>query len=173
MFERILVPVDGSDTSFKALVAALRLATGSGGRARLRLLYVLEEISMLHGWDPTGVVMTDLLTTLKVNGERLLDDAMAIAKAAAVDVDCELIEPAERLGEAVAKAATEWRADLVVVGTHGRHGLGRVFLGSGAEQIIRLAPVPVLVVRSTSEGVSSGMTGSVSTAVSTRAPRLA
>ena len=38
--------------------------------------------------------------------------------------------------------------DLIVVGTHGRRGLGRFFMGSGAEQIIRLAPVPVLVVRS-------------------------
>ncbi len=47
----------------------------------------------------------------------------------------------------VADAAKEWNADLIVVGTHGRRGVGRALMGSGAEQIIRLAPVPVLVVR--------------------------
>ena len=47
----------------------------------------------------------------------------------------------------VAEAANEWKADLVVVGTHGRRGLGRMLLGSGAEQILRLSPLPVLVIR--------------------------
>ena len=70
MYKRILVPVDGSDTAIKALVAASPMARDGGGRVRL-------------------------------------------------------------------------------VGTHGRRGFGRVFLGSGAEQIISLAPVPVLVIRST------------------------
>jgi nucleotide-binding universal stress UspA family protein len=51
------------------------------------------------------------------------------------------------LGESVADEAADWGADLVVLGTHGRRGLGRVLLGSGAEQVIRLCPVPVLVVR--------------------------
>ncbi|MEO7127416.1 MAG: universal stress protein [Rhodoferax sp.] len=53
-----------------------------------------------------------------------------------------------RLGEAVANAAKRWNADLIVIGTHGRHGIERVLLGSAAEQVIRLAPVPVRVVRS-------------------------
>ena len=52
------------------------------------------------------------------------------------------------MGETVANAARLWNADLIVVGTHGRRGVGRMLLGSGAEQIVRLAPVPVLVVRS-------------------------
>jgi nucleotide-binding universal stress UspA family protein len=51
----------------------------------------------------------------------------------------------------VAEAARQWKADLVVVGTHGRRGVGRMLLGSGAEQVIRLAPVPVLVIRSEME----------------------
>ena len=43
--------------------------------------------------------------------------------------------------------ARSWQADLIVVGTHGRRGIGRVLMGSGAEQVIRIAPVPVLVIR--------------------------
>ena len=53
------------------------------------------------------------------------------------------------LGETMAAAAKLWNADLIVVGTHGRHKLGRFFIGRGAGQIIRLAPVHVLVVRDT------------------------
>ena len=48
----------------------------------------------------------------------------------------------------VADEARRWNADLIVVGTHGRRGVGRMLLGSGAEQVIRMAPVPVLVIRS-------------------------
>ena len=51
------------------------------------------------------------------------------------------------LAEAVAQEAVNWGASLVVVGTHGRRGIGRLLMGSGAEQVIRLAPCPVLVVR--------------------------
>ena len=53
----------------------------------------------------------------------------------------------EHLADVVSEAAKLWNADLIVVGTHGRRGIGRVLMGSGAEQIIRMAPVPVLVIR--------------------------
>ena len=83
-------------------------------------------------------------------GSKILADALAIAQAAGVEVDTMLFDKlGGRLGETVADAAKLWNADLIVVGAHGRHGLGRSFIGSGAEQIIRLAPVHVLVVRDT------------------------
>lgn len=73
---------------------------------------------------------------------------MAIAQSAGVQADTLLIdELGERLGQTVANAAKLWNADLIVVGTHGRRGVSRMLLGSGAEQIVRLAPIPVLVVR--------------------------
>ena len=69
--------------------------------------------------------------------------------AAGVVAETALLEGLDlRLGDVVADDARAWSADLVVVGTHGRRGVGRVLLGSGAEQIIRQAPVPVLAVRS-------------------------
>lgn len=81
-------------------------------------------------------------------GQKILDEALTKARTAGVDAEIKLIDlPAQRLGETVATEAREWAADLIVVGTHGRKGIGRVFLGSGAEQIIRLAPVPILVIR--------------------------
>lgn len=147
MYKRILVPIDGSETSNKALVAALQLARDFGGR--VRLVYVVDELSYLVGSDHYAGYSEDLIKIMRETGTKILDDAMAIAKASGVETDYILVESfGERLGNAVADAAKRWNADLVVVGTHGRRGLGRVLMGSGAEQIVRLAPVPVLVVRS-------------------------
>jgi nucleotide-binding universal stress UspA family protein len=142
MYKRILVPVDGSETAARALGAALQLAREGGGR--VRLLHVLDELAYLTGFEVGG----DLLGLARDYGARTLQDAMAAATAADVPADTRLVETrGERLGDVVAAQALEWEADLVVVGTHGRRGVGRVLLGSGAEQVIRRAPVPVLAVR--------------------------
>lgn len=146
MYKRILVPVDGSATSNRALTTALQMARDAGGR--VRLVHVVDELAYLAGYDQFGGYSGELIKAMQDNGARVINDAMAIAQAAGVEADNMLFDNfGERLGDAVADAAKRWNADLVVVGTHGRRGLGRVFLGSGAEQIIRLAPVPVLVVR--------------------------
>lgn len=142
MYKRILVPVDGSEASTKALVAALQLAREGSGR--VRLLHVLDELAYLSGFEVGG----DLLGIARQYGSRTLQDAMAVAASSGVPADTKLVESrGPRLGEAVAAEARDWEADLVVVGTHGRRGMGRVLLGSGAEQVIRQAPVPVLAVR--------------------------
>lgn len=141
-YQRILVPVDGSETSNKALTAALQLARESQGS--VRLLHVLDELVYVTGFEASG----ELINVAREGATRVLADATEIAKAAGVKVDSKLVDDIGlRLGETVAKEATEWKADLVVVGTHGRRGVGRVLLGSGAEQVIRLSPVPVLSIR--------------------------
>lgn len=144
MYKRILVPVDGSETSTKALVAGLQLARESGGR--VRIVNVLDELAFISdGYGP----VVDLLKVAEEGANKVLADALEQAKAAGVPADTKLVEQAgARLGEVVADEARAWEADLVVVGTHGRRGVGRVLLGSGAEQVLRLAPVPVLAVRS-------------------------
>ena len=148
MFKRILVPVDGSDTANKALVAASQMARDSGGR--VRLVHVAENPSYVSGYDMYGGCSGERSGVMRESGARILDDAMAIAQAAGIEADnllCDQI--GERLGEVVADAAVLWNVDLIVVGAHGQRGVDRVVLGSGAEQIIRLAPVPVLVIHST------------------------
>ena len=146
MYQRILVPVDGSDTSNKALVAALQMARESGGR--VRLIHVVEQLAYLTGYEQYGGYSGELVSAMREAGAKVLDDAMAIARSAGSEADSLLCDkPGERLAEVVADAAREWNADLVVVGTHGRRGFGRMLLGSGAEQILRLSPLPVLVIR--------------------------
>ncbi|MFC5497389.1 universal stress protein [Caenimonas terrae] len=142
MYKRILVPVDGSATSNKALTAALQLARDSGGR--VRVLHSLDELAYLSGFEYSG----EVIKVARETANKVLADALDVAKAAGVPADQQLVDqPGQRLGQTVADAAQAWEADLVVVGTHGRRGLGRVLMGSGAEQVIRIAPVPVLVIR--------------------------
>lgn len=146
MFKRILVPVDGSETSLQALQTAARLARDNGGQ--LRVVHVMDRSAYLAGYDPSGGAAGALYDALRSSAVQVLANAESAARGEGVPVDSAMLdELGSRLGDVVAGAATEWKADLIVVGTHGRSGPSRLLLGSGAEQIIRLAPVPVLVIR--------------------------
>jgi len=146
LYKRILVPVDGSDTSTRALVAALQMARESGGS--VRIVHVIEELAQVIAYDPYGAYPGDLSKVLHDSGRKILDEALNVAQSAGVSAEQHLIEAGgQRLADAVIDDASRYKADLIVVGTHGRRGLGRVLLGSGAEQIIRQAPIPVLVIR--------------------------
>ncbi len=150
MYKRILVPVDGSDASNKALAAALQMARDSGGS--VRLLHVMDAGSYFGGFDPYGTFTADLLGIMREAGMKVLTNAAETAKAGGVEATWSLSENMDsRLGETVADEARLWNADLIVTGSHGRRGVGRIVLGSGAEQIMRLAPVPVLLVRAAPE----------------------
>ncbi|MFY9183956.1 universal stress protein [Limnohabitans sp.] len=142
LFKKILVPIDGSQTASKALDYALKLAQAD--QAEVRLVYCIDELSLLSNHEYSG----EIAQLARENGHKVLESGMALASTAKVKADTRLIDRVgQRLGESVADAAGEWGADLVVLGTHGRRGIGRVLLGSGAEQVMRMSPVPVLMVR--------------------------
>ena len=142
MYKRILVAVDGSATSTKALTAALQMARESGGR--VHILHAVDELAYLSGYEYSA----QILTLVREEGAKLLARALDTARSAGVEADTKLVDvPGQRLGETVASEARTWEADLIVLGTHGRRGFSRALLGSGAEQIIRMAPAPVLVIR--------------------------
>jgi nucleotide-binding universal stress UspA family protein len=147
MYKRILVPIDGSATSNKALVAALQLAKDSGGR--VRLIHVVEELAYLSGYEQFGGYSGELITVMREAGTKILNDGMGMAKAAGIEADNMLFDNfGGRLAEVVADAAKQWNADLVFFLTKLIIFVFIMLLGSGAEQIIRLASAPVLVVRS-------------------------
>jgi nucleotide-binding universal stress UspA family protein len=146
MYKRIVVPVDGSETAQKALVTALQMAREANGC--VHLIHVVEGLTSMAA-DPYGAYSGNVVEVMRQSGRKILEDALELARAAGVQADTQLFDSfSERLAEVVADSATRFNADLMVVGTHGRRGLGRVLMGSGAEQIIRLSPVPVLVLRS-------------------------
>ncbi len=146
MYQRILVPIDGSSTSQRGIEEAVRLATLTQGR--LRLLHVIDDLSLGLAMDAYTGYAGDWLNVLRENGKRLLDEARATAQAAGIEADVLLCDSfSGPVHDLVNAEAAKWPADLIVLGTHGRRGVGRVIMGSSAEQILRYAKVPVLLVR--------------------------
>ena len=143
MYQRILVPVDGSETSNRGLDESIRLAKLTGGS--LRLVHVVDSLIFSTGMEfATG----DIVGVLLDAGAQILTKAKARVEANGVPVDTFLSESfGSRVCDVVVAQAKLWNADLIVIGTHGRRGVGRLFIGSDAEQIVRAAPVPVLLVR--------------------------
>jgi nucleotide-binding universal stress UspA family protein len=146
MYQRILVPVDGSPTSSAGLDEAIALAKLTG--ARLRLVHVVDEMPFVMSAEGYGAMSSDVLGLLKEAGEKILAESRRRVEGKGVAVDAVLFESLSgRLSDRVAEQTKEWKADLLVLGTHGRRGVRRMLLGSDAEQIIRTATVPVLLVR--------------------------
>jgi nucleotide-binding universal stress UspA family protein len=143
-YRRILVAVDGSAAAAAGLREALRLAKREG--AELCILHVVNEsvpYTPLAGAPPIN-----LIALLLGSGRALLKKAQTQARKQGVEATTILVETTQRdaAGTIVAQARKR-RVDLIVLGTHGRRGMLRLVLGSDAEQVVRTAPVPVLLVR--------------------------
>ncbi|HSD59832.1 MAG TPA: universal stress protein [Burkholderiales bacterium] len=142
MYRKIMVPVDGSATSQAALKHAVALAKEQ--KAGVRLVYVLERF---QAWGPDGQV--DLEGVLRDSGKSVLAEAEAAAAKAGVPVESAIVDAGtQRIARCINDEAAEWKADLIVMGTHGRRGIDLLILGSVAEGVVRTARTPVLLVRS-------------------------
>lgn len=145
MYARILVPVDGSEPSKRALAEAIAL--GRTCQSAIVLLHVVEyypvmiEMATASTWE---LISDDLHR----HGQGVLDAAHREVSAAGLAVESHLVDAsASRVCDVVVDQARAHRCDLIVMGTHGRRGLNRALVGSDAELVIRQAPVPVLLVR--------------------------
>jgi nucleotide-binding universal stress UspA family protein len=146
-YRTILVAVDGSTASNKGLREALRLAKAE--RAKLCILHVVDEFQAFAATDAMAAApAADLVPWLREGGKRVLARAEAAAlkqKIRAKTVLREMVGgPA---ADKIVREARKLGADLIVLGTHGRRGVRRLVLGSDAEQVVRTAQVPVLLVR--------------------------
>jgi len=151
MYKKILVAVDGSETSKLALAEAVRLAKAFHGT--VRAVYIVDSPAMLFDvgyYDPS-----ELRKSFIQAGTTLLEETAAALTKEGVTQETALVET-EGVGEDVAAAlqrdAAKWGAEVVVVGTHGRRGLAHAMLGSVAEKFIRVATTPVLLVRGSAKG---------------------
>lgn len=145
MYKRILAPVDGSHTSTAGLQEAVRLAKDH--RAKLRLLHVVDESALTM--SPEGMSGTDeLISAFIAGGKTVLKNARAFADRHKVKAEAVMYENlTRRVADFILSEAQKWRADVIVMGTHGRRGISHVLLGSDAEAVVRSSPVPVLLVR--------------------------
>ena len=139
MYDRIVLPVDGSDEAMAASDHAIDLADKYD--ATLHVLHVVDT----RAYDAEGITQT-VIEPLETRGERAVESVAEIAADRGLDrVETAVIqgEPHETILEYV----DDHDIDLLVMSTHGRTGVKRYLLGSVTEKTIRTAPVPVHVVR--------------------------
>ena len=143
-YKRILVPIDGGETSGRALRDAVAIA--KQGRAKLKLLHVVEEYAAFSAPE-IAVDVGPVLDAIVSAGRKTLARADRRVRALGLKPETALVDNVGgRVADEIVWQAKRWRADLIVMGTHGRRGLQRAMLGSDAELVMRYSPVPVLVV---------------------------
>lgn len=145
MYQRILVPLDGSAVAESGLQEAIGLAAEL--KARLVLVHIVDDYAVRV---ELSVVANNesILKGLRQYGLEVLSKAKHAAEHAGVHAETVLREVAqERIADVIAAQARQHHCELIVMGTHGRRGFSRMTLGSSAELVARTSPVPVLLVR--------------------------
>jgi nucleotide-binding universal stress UspA family protein len=151
MYNRILVPVDGSAASRKGLHQAIKLAKSTG--AKMKLVHVVNELLMDGGYVPS-LYSEPVIRSLREAGQAVLRASVDEAGGQAITPESELVEIVGGCAaDVIVDQAKQFSADLIVMGTHGRRGLQRLAMGSDAEMVLRRSPVPVLMVREEPEPV--------------------
>jgi nucleotide-binding universal stress UspA family protein len=144
VFSRILVGIDDSEASTKAVTFAARLSSEHGGQ--LIIAHSVNWLPVMTQIAASGAIIdsTLVIDDLKAEGEALLDRAVNAAKRCGADAQRRALEgePAQSI---LAQAA-EAKCSLIVMGTHGRKGLERLFVGSTTEAVLRGSTIPVLTV---------------------------
>jgi nucleotide-binding universal stress UspA family protein len=145
MYRQLLVPVDGSEPSMLGLAEAIKIAKSDG--ANLHLVHVVDEL-LPYGTDVPGNYVEQFIDALRAQGKEVLAKAERVVFEHALKAESVLLETVGgSAADRIVEQAQKCKADLIVMGTHGRRGLRRLALGSDAELVVRSSPVPVLLVR--------------------------
>ncbi len=139
----ILFPTDFSQGARAAMDYAISLAQDY--KAKLILLYVIQDISIAEWYIPSSISAADLVADMQKSATREMEKWAAEAGGKVSNVET-LIERGVPFVEII-RTAKERAADLLVIGTHGRTGIDHMLFGSTAEKVVRKSPCPVLTVR--------------------------
>jgi len=139
-FQRILIALNGSPISIHAMEVGSELAKSLGA-----------QVALVHVLDPKLAIAPEGGFSASVILDHFRQDGRRLLKGASQRIGSEP-PPWEYLvegnpGKEIVKCAEEWHADLIVLGSHGRSGISRAFLGSTAEGVVRHSQTPVLTVR--------------------------
>jgi nucleotide-binding universal stress UspA family protein len=149
MFKRILVAIDGSPPSTAGLSAAIDLA--SDQRALVVALNVIDDSALPVNFEGPALPASYVDAYFAAQGEyarKLVERARTAALKRGVKLETAVVRSRGRtVANVILAEARRRKADVIVLGTHGRRGLKRVFMGSDAEEVVRIAAVPVLLVR--------------------------
>jgi nucleotide-binding universal stress UspA family protein len=139
----ILFPTDFSNGARAAMDHAVSLARDY--KAKLILLYVIQDISIAEWYIPSSLSVTDLIEDMQKSAWKEMDKWAAEVSSKVEEVEKLVIRGVPFVE--IIRAAKEKDADLIVIGTHGRTGIDHMLFGSTAEKVVRKAPCPVLTVR--------------------------
>jgi len=144
MYDKILIPIDGSEVSAHAALEGFALAKMLG--AEVNLLYVVDyAVLTMPDAETTLSNMEVIRKSFTTLGEKAIGELSATAKEKGVKVKAVISEG--DVHDEIIKAAEDLKASLVIMGTHGRRGLNRLLLGSVAESVARRAHCAVLLIR--------------------------
>ncbi|MEO5672966.1 MAG: universal stress protein [Ramlibacter sp.] len=146
MFKSILLATDGSPASTHAAQLAVALARTHG--ARLTALYVVDPYPYLGIGETNPLGFQAYMSAAYVHSAQAHGKVTALCGKGGNPVDLQLRRAEDvHASEGILQGAKEADADLIVVGSHGRTGLGRLMLGSVAARVVAQSPIPVLVAR--------------------------
>lgn len=141
--KNILFPTDFSQGARAAMDYAISLARDY--KARLILLYVIQDISIAEWYIPSSLSVTDLVEDMQKSARKEMDKWAAEASAKVKDVEKMVVRGVPFVE--IIKTAKDKDVDMIVIGTHGRTGIDHMLFGSTAEKVVRKSPCPVLTVR--------------------------
>ncbi|MBP8013548.1 MAG: universal stress protein [Acinetobacter sp.] len=143
-YQNILVPVDGSETSFAAVAKAAELAKAFG--SKITVVQVLTLDPYIAAEYITANQTNDLIERARASIVKTLEEAKQKFTEQGVEAETKLLE-GQVIAREITNAAKDLNADLIVIGSHGRTGLKKLFLGSVAQSILSEGTTPVLIVR--------------------------
>lgn len=144
MFKHILIPVDGSPIAARAVDEALAIAEAF--ESAVTLIYVIDPYAFTGVGTDLSYGQAEYLSAATAEAEAALAAARQVFEAHGVEVSSSVVE-GHAVYRAILDAAEAANADLIVMGSHGRHGLEKLILGSVTAQVLAHAHLPVLVVR--------------------------
>lgn len=145
MFQHILVPVDGSDTSMLAVSKAAGLAKAFG--SKVTVLYVVDPYPFTGVGADFAYGQTQYLSAATAEANAALDAAKAALQQAGVTNVTTVIGEGHAVHDGIVQALESTGADLIVMGSHGRRGIEKLVLGSVTQRVLGVVHKPVLVVR--------------------------
>ncbi len=151
MYQRILLAVDGSQSSDLALSQATIVAKATG--AEVKALFVADDSDAF--FDVAYLDAKALMEGIRSFGRKVLAETAGKLEAAGVTHTTQLVEKPVAPGQissTIVAQADAWSADLIVLGTHGRRGVRRLLMGSVSEGVVGKTNRPVLLIRSEVEG---------------------
>lgn len=164
MYDRILVAVDGSPTADRALDEAIQLAKKLG--SELVIAHVIDNAYLKY--DVGYIDIRGFTEALMAQGKQIIAEARTKAEKAGVRARGLVVDDpigTFDIGFAIEQTAKDVGAQALVLGTHGRRGFRRLFLGSVAESVLRQSTLPVLLVRAVPTEVTGAATEPLSNVV--------